>query len=85
MQQRVLQESFGWLQKIVLWKPSPIKLSEGGGFVISCLQAVQKHRQVEPFTLARQVKGWTRDRRDVADAAYKHKQYELWTVKWPSF
>lgn len=61
-------------------KPAPIALTEDDKIVLACLQTAQKHRQVEPFTLARQVKGWTRDQWDVAFAAYKQKQHERWSV-----
>ena len=54
------------------------ELTEDDKTVLACLQTAQKHRQVEPFTLARRVKGWTRDRWDAAHAAYQQKQHERW-------
>lgn len=44
--------------------------------VIACIQTARKHRVAEPFSLARQVKGWTRDRWDNALLAYESKRME---------
>jgi hypothetical protein len=38
-------------------RPAPIELTEDDKIVLACLQTAQKHRGIEPSTLARQVKG----------------------------
>ena len=59
-------------------KPKPVELTEDDKVVLACIQTAQKHHGVEPFILARQVKGWTRDRWDMAHAAYQRKDHERW-------
>jgi len=60
-------------------RPKPVELTEDDKVVIACLQTAKKNRGVDPFQLARQVKGWTRDRWDVAQAKYQGKQVGRWS------
>ena len=59
-------------------KPQPMALSDDDKLVIACIRTAKQHRGAEPFMLARQLKGWSRDRWDEAHAAYQQKERERW-------
>ncbi len=46
-----------------------------------CLQQAKRARDLEGFDLARRVKGWTRDRWDIAHASYQRTQAKQWTCE----
>ena len=59
-------------------QPKPMTLGDDDKVVLACIRTAKQHRGVEPFTLARRFKGWTRDRWDEAHAAYQQKELERW-------
>lgn len=59
-------------------KPKPVELTEDDKVVLACIKTAPKHRGVEPFSPARKVKGWTRDRWDAAFATYQQKDRGRW-------
>ena len=59
-------------------KPKPVELTDDDKVVLACIQTAQKHHGVQAFTLARQVKGWTRDQWDAAFAAYQARDRSRW-------
>ncbi len=67
-------------------RSNPPEWSDDEKVVLACIQTARKHRVTEPFSLARQVKGWTKDRWDSAVIAYESKRMERFrfnTVEFP--
>jgi len=59
-------------------KPRDIALTDDEQVVRTCILAAKRHRGYEPYDVARQVKGWPRDRWETAHASYQQKELDRW-------
>lgn len=58
-------------------RPAPISFTDEDNFVLACIR-VGKARRMEPFRIAREAKGWTKDRWDEAKLAFELKSQSRW-------
>lgn len=64
--------------RISRMRPIKIKLTEDERFMQACLVVSRRNQRIEPYQIAMEAKGWSREQWESAHAAFEARQLDRW-------